>query len=168
MNNKKGFTLTEIMVAVLILASLAAIAYPMYSRTIIKSRMAEAISLSEIVRSAQQRHFIVRGTNSDKYFGKFVEAHVSGTSKLIKGNEAELKDGKLAKGFYMVTIKDPFSKQYPKNSCIEITYGEDPDNPVFMIQALVEDTPIYCWEQDNRNGLCDIISDSSPTVLCKK
>ena len=55
MKNKKGFTLTEIMVVVLIIAGLSAISYPLYTKAITKARVAEAVALTEIVREAQQR-----------------------------------------------------------------------------------------------------------------
>lgn len=168
MKNKKGFTLTEIMVVVLIMASLAAVAYPMYSKSIVKGRMAEAISLAEIVRSAQQRYFIVNGNNENKYFPKFTNAHVTGTTKLIKGNGVTVSSGILKKGLYNITIKNPRTNAQGSapNSCIEIVYGEA-ENPVFKIQALVEDSKIYCWENGNTNGICDVISDVSANALCR-
>ena len=171
MKNKKGFTLTEIMVVVLIMASLAAVAYPMYSKSIVKGRMAEAISLAEIVRSAQQRYFIVninKNNNSDKYFPRFTNAHVTGTTKLVKGSGVTVSSGVLKKGLYTITIKNPTSHAQgcSPNSCIEIVYGEA-GNPVFKIQALVEDSKIYCWENGNTNGICDVISDVSANTLCR-
>ena len=42
---KTGFTLVEILVAVMIMALLVTMAVPMYDRTVEKSRMAEARTL---------------------------------------------------------------------------------------------------------------------------
>lgn len=158
--NKKGFTLTEIMTVVLIIGILAAIAYPMYTRAILKARMAEAISLMEIVRTAQQRYITV---NNNGYFPKFTNAHITGDTRILKSREAtSIQDGKsLKKGLYLVTLKNPkgtFTYAAP-HSCIEIAYGEDSSNPVFKIQGLVEDSIIYCWEQNSQNGICHTFPD---------
>jgi len=56
-NKKKGFTLTEVLVVVLVIAVLAAIAYPMYTRSITKSKAVEAINLLEMVRNKQLQKF---------------------------------------------------------------------------------------------------------------
>ena len=55
--SKKGFTLTEVLVVVLIISVLAAIVYPMYTKVITKSRAVEAINLLEMVRNKQLQKF---------------------------------------------------------------------------------------------------------------
>ena len=52
-NKKKGFTLTEILVVVMVVAVLAAISYPLYTKAATKSRAIEAINLLEMVRNKQ-------------------------------------------------------------------------------------------------------------------
>jgi type IV pilus assembly protein PilE len=59
---KKGFTLIELLVVLLIIGVLAAIAYPIYSKTITKARAAEAINLLEMVRKKQLGYFARRAT----------------------------------------------------------------------------------------------------------
>ena len=53
--NKKGFTLAEILVAVLIVAMLAAMAVPMYDKAIEKSRMGEARTLLKKIMDSKMR-----------------------------------------------------------------------------------------------------------------
>ena len=50
--NKKGFTLIEILVVVLIVAILAAVALPNYTRAVNKSRLAEAVLISKSLDGA--------------------------------------------------------------------------------------------------------------------
>ena len=53
---KKGFTLIELVIAVLIIGVIAAISVPMYFRAVEKSRASESISTLGTIAKAQQRH----------------------------------------------------------------------------------------------------------------
>lgn len=166
MKNNKGFTLTELMTVVLIIGTLASIAYPLYSRSIVKARLADAIALIEIVRSAQQRNFI--RTTPNQYFEKFTEAQITGDTRIIKGSGLDVKDGALMKGAYEVLIKDPVdTDKYGKNSCIKVVYHNfETDETIFEIDALVEDSKMSC--QDNSGDICDMIADREGDKLCEK
>ena len=166
MKNNKGFTLTELMTVVLIIGTLAAIAYPLYSRSIVKARLADAIALVEIVRSAQQRNFI--RTNPNKYFEKFTEAQITGDTRIIKGSGLSIKDGALRKGAYEVLIKNPVDMdKYGKNSCMRVTYYNlETGKSIFAIEALVEDSKMYCKDDNDNSDICSMISDREGR-LCK-
>ncbi len=154
MKNKNGFTLIEIMVVVLIIATLASIAYPLYNKVILKSRMAEAITLTEIVREAQQRSNLLNGA----YFGQFTNAHVTGNTRLIKASDVTVKNGNLKRGYYTVSIKDSYKE---KNNCIIVKYGEEEDSPIFTIYAVVDDNHIWCEENEDANiNVCEILPES--------
>lgn len=142
MINKKGFTLMEMMVVVLIIAGLASIAYPAYTKVIMKSRITEALSLAEIVREAQQRHLVV--DNAGSYFPQFTEEHVSGRTRLIKSNGVRVEGGKLIKGDYTVSILGN------NNECIRVAYKN------IKITTHVEDSKIWCTE-GNGTHICEII-----------
>ena len=57
LKNAKGFTLLEILVVVVILATLAGLATPMYTKSLDSSKRAEAVAVLGSVRSSEVRYF---------------------------------------------------------------------------------------------------------------
>ena len=164
MRNEKGFTLSEMMVVVLVLAGLAAIAYPSYTKSIMKARVAEALSLSEIVREAQQRSLALNGA----YFSGFTNAHVRGRTRLVKANDLEVEDGKLIKDLYTVSIANVNASgnvKAVKNGCIIVKYGPSQSTPIFTIRTHVEDSRIGCEEAQSGGGICGTIPSVETGLL---
>ncbi|MDR0734263.1 MAG: prepilin-type N-terminal cleavage/methylation domain-containing protein, partial [Elusimicrobiota bacterium] len=102
-----GFTLTEVLVVVLVIAVLTAIAYPLYTKAISKSRAIEAVNLLEIVRAKQ----IAQYARTRRYYTDF------GSMGQLTGNKsAEKANGKV------VQIKDYKIALNEKDSCITASY----------------------------------------------
>lgn len=61
----RGFTLIELMVAVVVIGILAAVAYPAYTSAIARSRRADAVAVLTAVVQAQERYRSNRNTYTD-------------------------------------------------------------------------------------------------------
>ncbi|MBO4556147.1 MAG: prepilin-type N-terminal cleavage/methylation domain-containing protein [Elusimicrobiales bacterium] len=59
---RKGFTLIELLVVVLIMGILASVAMPQYFKSVEKSRAAEGLDVMAAIASAQERHYMQKGT----------------------------------------------------------------------------------------------------------
>ena len=58
MMNKKGFSLMELLVVVIIIAGFAAMTYPSYVSSIERARVNEAVQMLGTIQAAQQKHFV--------------------------------------------------------------------------------------------------------------
>ena len=61
MNNKRGFTLLELLVVVLIIGILAGIALPQYNKAVLKARFAEALVNVKAIEDSVDRYLLANG-----------------------------------------------------------------------------------------------------------
>ena len=66
MSKKKGFTLIEMLVVVLIIGIIAAIAFPKYQIAVLKTRYTQLMVMGDALRKAQDAYYLVHGKYSLK------------------------------------------------------------------------------------------------------
>ncbi|WP_428897860.1 prepilin-type N-terminal cleavage/methylation domain-containing protein [Parelusimicrobium proximum] len=82
---KKGFTLIELLVVVLIIAILAAVALPQYTKAVEKSRATQALIMLRALRDAQVRYQL----QNDSFTKNFSELDVSIPNATSCGSSTE-------------------------------------------------------------------------------
>ena len=97
-NNKKGFTLLELLVVVLIIGILAAIALPQYNRVVEKSKSAQALTILKAVSESIQRYYLVNGTYPTDFNQLDIEIPFQDNKKFIN-NCVALSNGDWSLSF---------------------------------------------------------------------
>mgnify|MGYP001825489871 CR=1 FL=1 len=87
---QRGLTLIELMVVVAVLAILSAVAYPLYTNQVQKSRRADAKVALQTIALAQERFFTING----EYAGNLSTLQVS----------PEVQGGASDEGYYTITL----------------------------------------------------------------
>ncbi|MGB5251968.1 MAG: type IV pilin protein [Sedimenticolaceae bacterium] len=87
---QKGLTLIELMVVVAVLAILSAVAYPLYTNQVQKSRRADAKTALQTIALAQERFFTING----EYAGNLSTLQVS----------PDIQGGASDEGYYTITL----------------------------------------------------------------
>ena len=138
--NHKGFTLIEILAAVIIVAILTVMAVPLYEKTIERSHMAEARNIMNTLQSAKLAAMEKMGCDTYSYSATSVDcprlehlgvAFVDKNGNAATGKSFETKDFK-----YSLSGGD--SDTRPNGICAKRTGGEY-EGTVFMYYGLRPD-----------------------------
>lgn len=76
--NKKGFTLLELLVVVLIIGILAAVALPQYKKSVEESKVSEALMNIAVIEGAGQRYILAHPDTSSTWLKDFLDVDLSG------------------------------------------------------------------------------------------
>ncbi len=116
---RKGFTLIELLVVVLIMGILASVAMPQYFKSVEKARSAEGLDAMAAIASAQERHYMQKGTYAESLseldvgisnFSYFTVTEVANTTAIYVGiqvTRTEKAAGGLGK--YRLGLHIPFT-----------------------------------------------------------
>ncbi len=152
--SKKGFTLTEVLVVVLIIGVISAIAYPVYTKSINKSRAVEAINLLEMVRNKQIANFARRG----EYLPNF-----TGIGQLTSNADAEVK----TEGDAILTVNGKYELAMNNaTNCMSAAYVPAKGKPAsFTFSSSYEDAGLGC-DGDICKTFGNIVGSSSSVCNC--
>lgn len=134
---KKGFTLTELLVVVLVIGVLAAVAVPSYTKSVKKSRASDALNNLNIV-SLKQQDFML---NNEKYAETFTELNAP-----ISGLTGEAK---ATSGNFEYTLSD---------ACV---YANSNAAEKYQLIKNVDTEEVGCMNVGEET-FCDLISDIVP------
>ena len=98
--NKKGFTLMELLVVVVIIAGFAAVTYPSYKSSIERARASEAVTMVGTIQASQQKHFI----NYESYGTTFQDINDFETVLQILLDKLTIKESIQNKGLYSLKM----------------------------------------------------------------
>ena len=134
---KKGFTLTELLVVVLVIGVLAAIALPSYTKSVKKSRVSDALNNLNIVSLKQQDYML----NNEKYAETFKDLNVpiAGLTS-TEGNTATV-------GSFNYTLSD---------ACISAVSNRSGEN--YTLVKNVETQATGCINGED-STICSMFSD---------
>jgi len=88
--NRKGFTLVELLVVVLIIGILAAIGIPQYFKAVERSRVSEATQTFASIKSAEER-VLMRTSNYTSSFSDFDIEYKDKTGTICSGSSCSLQ-----------------------------------------------------------------------------
>ena len=162
MKNKKGFTLIEMLVAVLIIGILAAIALPQYRHVVDKTRYAALMDITKAIADANERFYLV----NDRYSTNFRELDVDIKPNSVNGVVTTFDWGNCTfigqqeiQCTNDTTLKNQFVIQYDFGSGNNI-------NHVFCTAGTLEENSRYdkvCQNvgelRGNCSGCCAFIGD---------
>ncbi len=152
--SKKGFTLTEVLVVVLIIGVISAIAYPVYTKSINKSRAVEAINLLEMVRNKQIANYARKG----EYLPTFKDM-----GQLTSNAAAEVK----TEGDSILTVNGKYELAMNNaTNCMSAAYVPAKGKPaIFTFSSSYEDAGLGC-DGDVCKTFGNIVGSSSSVCNC--
>lgn len=132
----RGFTLIEMLVAIVIIAILTAIALPIFTDAVRKARRADAVALLTGLQQAQERF----RANNPGYATTLVQ--LAGTPASTTHYQASI-DSASASGYTLTATAKSDSPQNDDGDCKRMSLSMTPGGNV--VQSGVNDGAAPCW-----------------------
>lgn len=139
MNDHKGFTLIELMIAVAIIALLAAIAIPSYNSSVMKSRRSDATIALSTLQLAEEKYRASNATYGTLAQLQAAGGGVSGTSS--GGYYTITIPANTATGYTLTATPVAGKSQANDTSCAPITLTQAGETTTYA-----PITPTNCWK----------------------
>ncbi len=155
--NKKGFTLLEMLVVVLIIGILASIALPQYRRAVLRANISKGISLVETLFEAQHLYFLENGEYAADLDDLSIETpHDDSCQKWIEGTVSgwSCPWGQVEVAVDLVSFFYPVQEEF--DSRAEIGYGHILD--ASAMGGRFNDFARYCLarpDNENAQAVCE-------------
>ncbi len=153
MMNKKGFSLMELLVVVIIIAGFASMTYPSYVSSIERARVNEAVQMLGTIQAAQQKHFV----NYEEYGTTFKD--ISDFTPAVE-NFDETKSTFDTEYFrYSISTEDA---QNPRAKAERIDKSRNVVNKGYSLEARYKESFVRCVIlQDSKEGkkVCSSLTD---------
>ena len=156
MQNKKGFTLLELLVVVLIIGILAAIAFPQYNFAVEKARMTEAIINLQVISKANERFYMTHGRYANAFEIDLLDIEIPGTKRTDHTNHEN-------------RIQTKFFEYAPDGDSNKIS-NPNPKGYKAIATRLPTGTAYYLYVKKNDILRCYKYADATPSQakLCQK
>jgi type IV pilus assembly protein PilE len=130
---RRGFTLIELMIAMVIVGILVAVALPSYQSSVRKGRRADAMDASVAILQAQERY----RANNPGYATTFALLGAANTSP--KAHYTLSLSGITANGYTLTAAAASGSPQAGDTGCTSLTIAVVNGNPSYA--------PVACWSR---------------------
>lgn len=149
--NKKGFSLTELLVVVIIIAGFAALTYPSYVVAIERSRVSEAVHMLATIQAAQQKHFM----SYEEYGYKFRD--INDFTPAAEGFSPDTDN--FFTEYYKYQLDKDGSKT-PKVTAIRVDKNHTELNKGYNLQALYKENFVRCvFSTQDGEKICASLTD---------